>query len=90
MGTGSQHKDTKGISDPLAPYHELHMDRDRSSQDTESFHSSIFGWPRAEEATPGVFDAETPDYKVWEYLLHEHGLDLRQHELDLLMNIART
>lgn len=90
MGNGSQHEDTKGIGDPLAPIHEKSIDRFTSCEDKESSHSCMFGWPRVEEATPGALHAETPEYKVWEYLLHEHGLDLRQHELDLLMNIARS
>lgn len=32
----------------------------------------------------------SPEYRVWEYLLHEHGVNLRQYELDLLMDIATS
>lgn len=55
------------------------------------FHSCMIGLPREEEqAPPGDLPAESAEFKVFTWLLHEHGLCLAAWELDYLMNLTNS
>lgn len=75
MGNGSRpDKNVKGCSKPAPVMNEC-----------EDTHTVVHVASQADDDPLG-----SPEYRVWEYLLHEHGVNLRQYELDSLMNIARS